>query len=122
MFVNKRFTYITCAYLKSKRCFNVKSSTYYFHMKTSYRSNHPRMFYKKCVMKNFAKYTGKHLYQSLFQKSCRDTTCNTSVFLQFCKICQKGLFCRIPVGDCFCCYEAKSEPDMTLHDFPSFLQ
>ena len=35
MFVNKLFTYLTCAYLrKSKRCFNVKSSTYYFHVKT----------------------------------------------------------------------------------------
>ena len=33
MFVNKLFTYLTCAYLKSKRCFNVKSSTYYFDMK-----------------------------------------------------------------------------------------
>ena len=30
MFVNKLFTYLTCAYSKSKRCFNVKSSTYYF--------------------------------------------------------------------------------------------
>ena len=35
MFVNKLFTYLMCAYLKSKRCFNVKSSTYYFHMKTT---------------------------------------------------------------------------------------
>ena len=34
MFVNKFFIYLTCAYLKSKRCFDVKSSTYYFHMKT----------------------------------------------------------------------------------------
>ena len=35
MFVNKLFTYLTCAYLrKSKRCFNVKSSTYYFHVQT----------------------------------------------------------------------------------------
>ena len=34
IFVNKLFTYLTCAYLKSKRCFNVKSSTYFFHMNT----------------------------------------------------------------------------------------
>ena len=32
MFVNKTFTHLTCA--ESKRCFNVKSSIYYFHMKT----------------------------------------------------------------------------------------
>ena len=34
MFLNKLFTYLTCAYLKNKRCFNVKSLTFYFHMKT----------------------------------------------------------------------------------------
>ena len=33
MFVNKLFIYLTCAYLKSQRCFNVKLSTYYFHIK-----------------------------------------------------------------------------------------
>ena len=34
MFANKLFTYLMYAYLKSKSCFNVKSSTYYFHVKT----------------------------------------------------------------------------------------
>ena len=34
MFVNKLFAYLTCAYLKKKRCFDVKSSTYYFPIKT----------------------------------------------------------------------------------------
>ena len=29
---NKLFTYLSCAYLK--KCFNLKSSTYYFHMNT----------------------------------------------------------------------------------------
>ena len=34
MFVNKLFTYLTLAHSsKSKMCLNVKSSTYYFHMK-----------------------------------------------------------------------------------------
>ena len=32
MFVNKLFTHLT--YAKSKECFNVKSSIYYFHLKT----------------------------------------------------------------------------------------
>ena len=32
MFVNKLFTFAHIS--KSKRCFNVKSSTYHFHMKT----------------------------------------------------------------------------------------
>ena len=26
----------------------------------------PEVFYKKCILKNFAKFTGKHLCQSLF--------------------------------------------------------
>ena len=34
MFVNKLFTHLTWAYLRKKRCLNVKSSTYYFHVKT----------------------------------------------------------------------------------------
>ena len=34
MFVNKRFTYLTCAYSKSKRCQNVISWAYYFHANT----------------------------------------------------------------------------------------
>ena len=35
MFVNKIFKYSKCAHVsKTKRCFNVKSSTYCLHMKT----------------------------------------------------------------------------------------
>ena len=34
MYVNKLFTYLSAHISKSERCFNVKSSTYYFHMKT----------------------------------------------------------------------------------------
>ena len=34
MFVNKIFIYLSVRISKSKRCFNVKSSTYYFHTKT----------------------------------------------------------------------------------------
>ena len=32
----------------------------------SFRSSHPEVFYKKPVLKNFSKFTGKHLCQSLF--------------------------------------------------------
>ena len=34
--------------------------------KFSYRSNHPEVFYKKGILKNFAKILGKHLCRSLF--------------------------------------------------------
>ena len=30
------------------------------------RSSRPKVFFKKGILKNFAKFTGKHLYQSLF--------------------------------------------------------
>ena len=30
------------------------------------RKQPPELFYKKCALKNFAKFTGKHLCQSLF--------------------------------------------------------
>ena len=35
MFINKLFTHLTCAYLKSKSCFIAKFLTYYFYMKTN---------------------------------------------------------------------------------------
>ena len=31
-----------------------------------YKSSRPEVFYKKGVLENFAKFTGKHLCQSLF--------------------------------------------------------
>ena len=31
-----------------------------------YKSSRPDVFYKICVLKNFTKFTGKHLCQSLF--------------------------------------------------------
>ena len=30
------------------------------------RSSRPEVFYKRGVLRNFAKFTGKHLYQNLF--------------------------------------------------------
>ena len=35
-------------------------------MLSSIRSSRPGVFFKKGVLRNFAKFTGKHLYQSLF--------------------------------------------------------
>ena len=35
-------------------------------IKSKSRSNRPEVFYKKGVLRNFAKFTGKHLYQRLF--------------------------------------------------------
>ena len=35
-------------------------------IQNDFRSSHPEVFCKKDVLKNFAKFTGKHLRQSLF--------------------------------------------------------
>ena len=41
-----------------------------------YRSSHPEVFCKKGVPRNFAKFTRKYLYQSIFYERCRLEACN----------------------------------------------
>ena len=53
---------------------NRKLSTYYYNIDVcedpnDYRSSRPEVFCKKGVLRNFAKFTGKHLYQSLWYRS-----------------------------------------------------
>ena len=38
----------------------------FYKISTMYRSSRPEVFCKKGVLRNFAKFTGKHLFQSLF--------------------------------------------------------
>ena len=40
------------------------------------RSSHLELFCKKCVLRNFAKFTGKHLCQSLFFNKIVGLACN----------------------------------------------
>ena len=81
MFVKKLFTYLTRAYLKSKRCFNVKYSIYYFYMKTKIladfqicisvslkkvsRSSPAEVFLGKGVLKICSKFTWEHPCRSV---------------------------------------------------------
>ena len=46
-------------------CFNA-TSVKYWKARTLVRSSRPKVFCKKGVLRNFTKFTGKHLYQSLF--------------------------------------------------------
>ena len=65
------------------------------------------MFYKKGVSENFAKFTRKHLCQSLFgikvaglSLAARDS--GTAVFLcKFCEILMNNFSYRTPLGDSF---------------------
>ena len=75
MIVNKLFTYLTCACLKSTKCFNVKSSTYYFHMKMKLLAD-----FQICItvpLKIYGKPKKEkiHYYRCpplMFSKICRD--------------------------------------------------
>ena len=65
MFVNKLFTFSRAYISKSKRCFNVKSSTYYFHMKTKlfadfqiYISVPLKSRQRRCFLMKFSKILG----------------------------------------------------------------
>ena len=70
----------------------------YYHQKLPFgvifRSSRPEVFCKKGVLRNFAKFTGKHLCQSLFQ-SCRSHAWNfikkeTLAEVFFCEFCENS--------------------------------
>ena len=48
------------------------------------RSSHPEVFCQKCVLKNFAKFTGKHLCQSL----CFNKVAGLRRPVNFCQFCE----------------------------------
>ena len=71
------------------------------------RSSHHRCSVRKCVLRNFAKFTVKHLCRDLF--CCRPQACNfirietlAQVFsFEFCEISKNTFSYRTPLGDCF---------------------
>ena len=75
-----------------------------------FRSSRPDVFCEKSVLRNFAKFTGKHLCQSLFLIKLqpwglqlyliRDS--GTGVFLWILQNFSEQLFRRTPPDDCFC--------------------
>ena len=62
------------------------------------RSSRPEVFCKKCVPRNFAKFTRKHLCQKLYLK--RDS--GTGVFLWILRNFYEHLFLQNTSGGCFC--------------------
>ena len=70
-----------------------------------FRSSSPDVFCEKGVLRNFAKFTGKHLCQSLVFNKVAGTVCNftkkeilAQVFSsEFCEISKNTLFCRTPL-------------------------
>ena len=70
-----------------------------------YGSSRPEVFCKKGVLRNFTKFTGKHLCQSLFFNKVADLACNfikketlAQVFpCEFCEISKNTFFYRTPL-------------------------
>ena len=76
-------------------------------MPTNTRSSHRRCSVKKDVLRNFAKFTGKHLCQSLFfnkvaGKAIKKETLPQVFSCEFCEI-SKNTFSteHLPPDDCF---------------------
>ena len=72
---------------------SVRGLDYY----ASNRSSHRRCSVRKGVLRNFAKFTGKHLCQSLFFNK----VAGTSVFLWILRNFWEHFFYRTPADDCF---------------------
>ena len=71
----------------------------------SYRSSRLEVFCKKVVLWNFAKFTGKHLCQTLFFNKVGGLRLATSLkhtfSCEFLRNFKADLFYRTPLGDCF---------------------
>ena len=79
----------------------------YLFFRSTDRSSRPEVFCKKAVIRNFAKFTGKHLCQSLlFIKNCRHKASASNFikketlaqvfFCEFCEISRNNFCYRIP--------------------------
>ena len=92
MFVNKLFTHLTCAYLK-KRCFNVKSSTYHFHITTKLMAD-----FQICIALSEISQNSESRVSFLTKLQALVFSC------EFCEIYKNTFFHRTPLGDCFCLF------------------
>ena len=82
------------AFNELKHCNNILWFTQeQFTQKKEYQKQPPEVFYKKIVLKNFAKLPGKHLWQSLFFIKLQASATLAQVFSsEFCEIFKKSFF------------------------------
>ena len=81
-----------------------------------FRTSCPEMFCKKGVLKNFTKFTGKHLCQSLFFNIVADLSpapllkrdSGTGASCEFCEVSKNTLFYRTPLLAAFKVYGSSS--------------
>ena len=68
----------------------------------SFRSSHQRFSVKKCVLRSFAKFTGKHLCQRASGlQLCKKETLAQVFSCQFCQFSKSTFFYRRSLGSCF---------------------
>ena len=87
------------------------------------KSSRPEVFCKNIVLRNFAKFTGKHLFQRLFFNNVagiRLKACNfikkesqTYVFLWICEISKNTFFLQNTSDGCFCRFSMTGETRQT---------
>ena len=66
-----------------------------------FRSSRPKVFCKNSVLRNFIKFTGKHLCQSFFFNKVKKETLAKVFSCEFCEI-SKITFLQKTSGGCFC--------------------
>ena len=66
------------------------------------RSSHRRCSVRKDVLRNIAKFTGKHLCQGLFMSGPKDCNFIKKRLWHWCFPVNFAKFLRTPPGDCFC--------------------
>ena len=105
--VQMKYMHKMCAKKHSTNAFllyllNCSSKKY---QSSTYRRNHRRCSVRKGVLRNFAKFTGKHLYQSLFFNKAATLlkkAFGTGVFQWILRNFSEHVFYKKPLGDCFC--------------------
>ena len=76
---------------------------FHFHINKCYSSIRPGVFCKKGALRNFTKFTGKHLCQSLFFKK---ETLAPVLSCEFCEISKNTFFYRKPLVAASECYSS----------------
>ena len=103
-FTNYRFEFDTSIYYfigKKKRKFRKSGKT--FHRLNISSSSRPEVFCKKRVLKNFTKFTGKHLYltcdsvDSFFNNKVAGLRLAQVFSCEFCENFKNNFFCRTPL-------------------------
>ena len=79
-----------------------RESKSFFALFPQVRSSHPEVFCKKGVLRNFLKFTGKHLCQSLFSNKVAGLVCNfikreTLAQVFSCEFCEISRLCQVLV-------------------------